>query len=270
MRTPSLVFALLVTVLCAACEAELSSGLAEEQADEIVLALDAAGIGAKKAREPGGSSQTRYRVTVEREELTGALAVLHEAGLPRAHEPGFAELFGEPGLVPSASEERARYASAVAGELARSLESMDGVWRARVHVATPEASGPLDDGPGHARASVLITHRAGAAVDEAAARRLVAGAVDGLSPDDVAVVLSRAPSPTRPEPTLAQVGPFSVSRGSAPALKAAFAGAFALNLILAAALVWSRRRAPSRQEDGRGEGAERSTDTRRAADTNEG
>jgi type III secretion system YscJ/HrcJ family lipoprotein len=259
---PSLVFALLVPILCAACEAELSSGLAEDQADEIVLALDAAGIGARKAREAGGSNDARYRVTVGSEELTGALAVLHEAGLPRHHEPGFAELFGEPGLVPSVAEERARYASAVAGELARSLESMDGVGRARVHVATPEATGALDDAPPRARASVLISHPAGSSVDEAAVRRLVAGAVDGLAPEDVAVVLSRAPSPTRREPRLAQVGPFAVSRGSAPALKAALAVAFALNLMLAAALVWSRRRAWRNEDHGapaRG----------RTADTNE-
>ena len=243
---PSLVVALLIPALCAGCEAELSSGLGESQADEIVLALDAAGIGAKKARERGSSNVATYRVTVEQEELTGALAVLHEAGLPRQREPGFAELFGEPGLVPSAAEERARYASAVAGELARSLESMDGVWRARVHVATPESNGPLDDAPAHARASVLITHTAGTSVDEAAVQRLVSGAVDGLAPADVAVVLSRAPSPARHEPQLAHVGPFAVSRGSALALKAAFAATFALNLILAAALVWSRRRPSSR------------------------
>ena len=243
MPLPSrLLAAVTALVATTGCEAELYRGLDETQADEIVLALDAAGIGAERAREDG-ADQSGYRVIVARDDVAAALGVLRDQDLPSERAPGFEELFGDPGLVPSAAEERARLSSAVRGELARSLESMTGVTRARVHVALPYPSGRLLDAEAaRARASVLIEHRPGARVDEAAVRALVAGAVQELAPDDVAVVRSEATAPPSRAPQLSRVGPFAVSRGSDDALTAVLAATFALNLILALALILSRRR----------------------------
>lgn len=242
MRRTVACLSLALTLTVAGCQAELANGLAEREADEVVLALDAAGIGARKVHDDtlGDSS---YRVEVADGDLVSAMSVLRERGLPRQPAPGLEALFGSGGLVPSASEERARLAAAMSGELSRSLEAIEGVVAARVHVAPPQpGTRALDDAPGSARASVLLTVRAGALVDADSARALVAGAVPGLAREDVAVVLDeRAPPDTQP-PRLARVGPFAVSRGTAGALKGVLGGSFALNLILAGALVISRRR----------------------------
>ncbi len=224
----------------AGCTSELSSDLDEAQADEIVLALDESGIGAEKER---SSTDGHFRVIVTREDLAPALAVLREHDLPREEPPGLDSLFAERGLVPSAVEEHARQTAATAGELARSIESLDGVARARVHLAIPEPAGHLlDEAPARASASVLIELRPHARVDERAIRGLVAGAVTGLSAEDVAVVRTEARPSRRRERHLVTIGPITVTRGSAGALKALLAGSFALNLVLAALVVVVRRR----------------------------
>lgn len=238
----------LLVVCLLGCQAELSADLDEAQADAIVLALDEAGIGAERERTDPGRDPARYRVLVARADVPGALAVLRDHELPRERGPGWASLFEGSSLVPSPHQERAREAAAVGGELARSIEGMQGVVRARAHVALPGPTArPLDAEAAAARASVLVTVRPGARADEAAIRALVAGAVDGLAAEDVAVVVAEAPAPARREPNLAWVGPIAVSRGTATALKAILGGSLALNVILAVALVLSRRRTARRE-----------------------
>lgn len=224
------------------CRAELASDLDEAQAAAVVLALDEAGIGA--AKEPGsGADQGRFRVSVAQADVPAGLAVLRDRDLPREPAPGLAELFAERGLVPSPSEERARHAAAMAGELARSLESFEGVARARLHLALPDSGGRLlDAAAARPSASVLLVHRPGTQVDDAAVRALVAGAVPELAEEDVAVVRTELSSPPPRDPDLVHLGPIAVTRSSATTLKAVLAASFASNLILVAALVLSRAR----------------------------
>ncbi len=251
MRRVSLgVVALAALGSLGACSASLEAGLSEEQANRVVVALDGQGIGATKEREEGQSDEPRFRVQVAPDDVARALGVLRAQGLPQAAEPGLQETFGQGGLVPTATEERARYTAALGGELARSIEAIDGVLDARVHIALPEPHDfALDEAPAHARASVLIRYRAGARpYDERTVKALVAGAVQGMQPEDVAVVGVAAPRAAPPgEAALVHVGPISVTRGTAPALKLVLGVAFALHIVLALALVGlalRRRRQP--------------------------
>ena len=66
-----------------------------------------------------------------------AQRLLSERELPRPRPPGFGEVFGKGSLVPTPTEEHALYLHALAGELARSLEAIDGVVGARVHLGLP-------------------------------------------------------------------------------------------------------------------------------------
>ena len=240
---------LLLFALALGCRAELASGLAEGSADEVVLALDEAGIGAEKVRDDR-AGEVRFAIRVAEAELVPAMAALRERGLPRAPAAGMESLLDEGGLIPSAGHERARLAAAAASELARSLEEMAGVERARVHLALPDpGTRLLDDAPTGPRASVLLSGEADASVDEAV-RSLVAGAVLDLATDDITVVHSGIrPHPAR-DPVLAQVGPIAVSRGSAGLLKAILAAGLGLNVLLAGALVWSRRRVSKAAPEG--------------------
>jgi type III secretion protein J len=240
--------ALLLTllVLLAGCEAELAAGLPDEQASALVVALDEAGIASGRSLD-GASEPPRYRVTVAPDDVADALAVMRAEGLPRDEPPGLAETFSEGSLVPTPTEERARLAAALSGELARSIEEIDGVLVARVHLALPEpVTLALDAPPAEPRASVLIRYRGEVApYDEGAVRRLVAGAIEHLTEANVAIVGVRsAPRPAL-ERRLAQIGPIAVTRGSATALKLVLGGSFTLNVLVALALVAVLRRRPA-------------------------
>src|SRR5690349_10882542 len=155
MRT-HLVFVSLIALLTSACDARLASSLTEAQANELVAALDSHGIGAEKSASSGSGQEAAFDVAVQRGELAEALTVLEARGLPRREEPGIAETYREPALVPTPTEERARYLSALSGEIAQSLERVEGVVDARVHVAVPDTSNvPLDVAAPTPRASVL-------------------------------------------------------------------------------------------------------------------
>lgn len=188
--------------LCACTGEEVVHGVDEQQANEVVVALGERGIAAEKRREDGADGG--FTVAVAARAAGEAQRVLVERELPRPRPPGFAEVFGKGSLVPTATEERALYLHALAGELARSVEAIDGVLAARVHlaVAAPEPFRAVAAPP--SRAAVLVKTRPGARlrVEPLAPgiQALVAGSVPGLEPGAVAVVVAEGGSPARPAP----------------------------------------------------------------------
>ena len=230
-------------LLVAGCNASVRSRLSEAQANQIVVALDAASIAAHKVSGPNAEAHS-YRVEVAAGELNAALRVLQQQDLPAPETPG-AEIMLEPrGLIATPEEERARLTAATAAELARSLEGIDGVLSARVHLVLPSASRPLDAAPAPPQAAVLVVHRAGtSSVDARAVRTLVAAAVSGLDPNAVTVVQTqRSAKGAAGAASTVRVGPFSVRRESAPLLKGVLCVALLLNLAMAVALIWTLRR----------------------------
>lgn len=238
-------FALLVSAslaLCACAEVAVVQNVSESEANRVVATLDQAGIAARKEADEGSSSSgTTFRVTVGADEVPRAVAVLNAHALPRHEEPGFQETYGQPSLVQTASEERARAAQAIAGELARTIESIDGVLDARVHIALADTRElPLEGTPPpRSSASVLVRYiGARPPYDEESLRRLVAGAAPGLRSEDVTIVgLSRPLPPIASQARLTWVGPIAVARGSAGTLKLVLVALITLNIALAAALV---------------------------------
>ncbi len=222
------------------CGAEVATRLTEEQANRVVVVLAESGIAADKIRETGGGPEARYRIEVDMGSLGRALSVLREDGTPGEREPGWERILERPGLVPTAGEEQARLAAAMSGELARSIEAVDGVVDARVHLSLPGGRNTdLDRSPNPSRASVLVRYRSTAPpVGEDDVRRLVAGAVPGLAQEQVAVVMVRS-APVRGGPArLVRIGPVAVSEESAIALKLLLGGLLSLVAILSATLIW--------------------------------
>lgn len=195
--------AALALALSGCAREELLHGLDERQANEVLVALDEGGVAAWKAREDGADE--RWRVDVDRGDGARAQRLLAARELPRARPPGVAEVFGKGSMVPTPTEEHALLLHALAGELARSVEAVDGVVAARVHVGLREPD-PLRPADGRSpRASVLVKCRASACPGvralEPGLRALIAGAVDGLEPSAVALVIAEAPeSPPRAAP----------------------------------------------------------------------
>jgi type III secretion protein J len=235
----------LFTLGALGCDARLASDLSEHQANEVIVALHASGIAAQKEVVAGTRGEARYAVEVPNGEVGRALALLGAADLPRHDEGGIDEAFAEGGLVPTATEERARLLSALGGELARTIERIDGVVDARVHVALPPARETLlDESPPAPRASVLVKHRLDhAAPDVEAIRAIVAGAVHDLDATSVAVLVIAAEAPPV-APALSHVGPITVARRSASLLKGVLVASLGLHVLLASLLVVLLRRYP--------------------------
>jgi len=224
------------------CSVPVANDLDEDDANRIVLALDRANIDSSKEVDP--QAEGKERVVVARDDVARALAAMREEELPRPSPKGVLDSLDKGALVPSQTAEHAQYVAGVAGDLERTLESVDGVLGARVHLNLPE-NDPLRDQPApKASASVLIEHRGAApplAVE--AVQKLVAGGVAGLAPADVSVVMVARPSaPMRGEAQLAHVGPIAVARGSARMLQATLGALVLLVALLAlgALLLWVR------------------------------
>jgi type III secretion protein J len=235
-------------MLVAGCNASVRSQLSEAQANQLIVALDAAAIAAHKVEGPNAEADG-YRVEVAAGELNAALRVLQQQGLPAPEPPGIEAMLEPTGLVATPEEERARLSSVTAAELARSLERIDGVVSARVHLVLPGTLRALDTPAAPPRAAVLIVRRAGAPpIVEHDARKLVSAAVSGLDPQAVTIVQTQAARVEASHASTVRVGPFSVRRESAGLLRGTLALALLLNLAMGVALIWTVRRKRARFE----------------------
>ena len=241
---------LLVAVVgaTAACSTNILHGIDERAANDATAALERAGIGAEKLPDEGASSgsSASYTVRVAHGDGTRAVDLLAALGLPRDKRRGFAETYGQPSLIPTPSEERARYLDATAGEIERTLETVDGVVSARVHLVLEETD-PLavDAKPkSAARAAVLLKARPGAAPIAAAdVQKLVAGSVAGLDATAVSVVVTSAADPSEATAAaLAPLGPLRLSPGTRPLLVGAVIAVLLVLALLATLLLVTARR----------------------------
>jgi type III secretion protein J len=234
----------IAAALCAGCSVDILHDIPESQANEVVAVLQREGVQADKERTTEGSSAS-YTVSVRRGDAPRAWRILRQKHLPRPKEQGLGEVFGNLGLIPTATQEHALLRHALAGEIARTLNSIDGVRQARVHVVLPDRD-PLAP-PGavrpEPRAAVLLKVDSTLDLPEDDVRRLVAGSVEGLSPKAVNVVFSRTNPAESSDGAAALVtlGPFHVAAESRPKLTAALVGAIVLLLALALAVLFLLR-----------------------------
>ena len=182
----------------AGCSARVQHGLDERQANEIQTVLMERGFRAHKVVEDG--RPPTWAVEVEPSDAADAVRVLAELGLPRSRPAGIRELL-KPGLVPDPVEQHALLLEAQSGELARTLEAVDGVLSARVHLVRPAATRAGVPGA-PTKAAVYLRARPAAALHLRAMqeelRALVAGSVEGLEPGAVTLVVSEVVSAVPP------------------------------------------------------------------------
>lgn len=117
---------------------------------------------------------------------------LAKEGLPASSVVGY-ELFDKNNLGMTDFVQKLNYRRALEGELARTIEQIDGVEKARVHIVIPEKSLFLEDQK-PTTASVTLKLNQGKALTEnyiQAIVHLVSSSVEGLSPENVTVVDTR-------------------------------------------------------------------------------
>lgn len=215
-------------LVLSACHADVHHDLDERAANDVVVALGEYGVVAEKVR--GGDGWT---IRVRSTQQADALRVLAGLGLPRVVPPELPESGG--GLVPSDNEERARRAAQAEQRLAATLSALDGVRDADVHVTLPVVRDRLGgrETVVEARASVVLVHRADQQPPgDDVVRAIATGAVEGLAPDQVAVIRSSVEVPPPRATALEAWGPFVVASSSRVLLQRIFvAGSLLLGLL---------------------------------------
>lgn len=194
--------AVLLLTQVACLKSELGTGLTEAEAQEILVVLKNHGLNGSRTFVAKGKDQGSWTVHVSggNHNLVLAWRILQENGLPRQRVKGLDEVFSASGLIPTASEEKAKLLVGLTGEITRTLKSIEGVVDARVHVVLPDNSPLLDRSQwAQTTASVLLKHKGNQPpVSEADVKSLVAKGVQGLAPEQVAVVYKVVPEMQEP------------------------------------------------------------------------
>lgn len=189
--------ALFASLLFTSCAGELDivHGMTELEANEVLVVLDTQGIDAKKIKEEG--RVVTWAVVVPEDDSENALRILVRNKLPKERSQGLAEVYpaGSGGLIPTKSEEKAKFLMAVQGEIERKLKTLPSVVQAHVSVVIPEKDvvRDVEEKPIPATASVAVVYNlqenGEAPIGEQEVRTLVAAAVEDLRPENVQVVL---------------------------------------------------------------------------------
>lgn len=161
---------------------DLFRGLADGDKAAVADALTSAGVNYAIDRDTG-------TLTVSDADFYRAKMLLAQAGLPKSAPDGEALISSLPmGASRAVEGERLRGAREL--DLARTIEQIDAVAAARVHLAVQEPSVFVRDASKSA-ASVMLQLRPGARLSDnqvKAITHLVGSSVPGLSPDDVSIV----------------------------------------------------------------------------------
>lgn len=160
----------------------LFSGLSDIDKGSVTQALEQAKITARIDEGTGA-------LTVNEDDYSRARILLAGQGLPKGAPGGYQILDNLPMGVSRAVEgERLRQARET--ELARSIQEIDAVAEARVHLATPEASVFVRDNAAPS-ASVIVKLQPGRSLGDAQVSsivNLVASSVPGMKPEGVTIV----------------------------------------------------------------------------------
>jgi flagellar M-ring protein FliF len=151
---------------------------------------DAEALGAKLAAKniQYQISSDGKSVSVPSDQIDSSRMDLASDGMPHSGRMGF-ELFDKVNWGQTEFDEKVNYQRALEGELERSIQTLNDVESVRVHLVLPTDSVFIDR-ERKAKASVILKLKSGRISDQTQTgiARLVAGAVDGLSPDDVTVI----------------------------------------------------------------------------------
>ncbi len=174
--------ALIWMVLHQGPQRDLFSGLGDADKAGVVSALDTAGI-------KYSIDNTTGTLTVPEDSYYRAKMLLAQQGLPKSAPDGDSLITNLP-MGASRAVEGARLQQAKEMDLARTIEAIDAVQSAKVHVADDQPSVFLRD-DAKPQASVMLTLRSGQTLSAGQVQaivHLVASSVGGMSPDDVSVV----------------------------------------------------------------------------------
>ena len=176
-------FALVYTLVNAPSYRPVVTGVTEADQQAVFEALK---LGEFKPVIDAGSGQ----ITVPTNRYHEARIYLASKGLPKTAATGLDSLKDQSAMTTSQFMEQVRYNSAMEQELARSIQQIDSIQTARVHLATTKPSVFVRDRT-PPKASIVVTPQAGRSVSPMQVQaivHLVASSIPMLTPANVSVV----------------------------------------------------------------------------------
>ena len=157
--------------------------LSDQSGGEVIAALEQMNIGYRL-------SDVNGAIEVRADHLYSARFQLAARGLPKPDAQGYERAESGPTFGLSQFQEQLRYQHALETELVRSIQTLDAVAAARVHLALPKVSPFLRDPP-PVTAAVLVQFKPQQSLTNeqvAAIQHMVAASVPRLKPADVSVL----------------------------------------------------------------------------------
>lgn len=175
------------------CKTDLYSGLAEQDANNMLAIMLNQGITAEKIVD---KKTNTYTLSVDKSSIPAAVKLLQEHGYPKEKVFSVNEMFQKDGLISSPTEERARFIFALSQSVQETLTQIDGVLVARVHVVLPETSASGQQLK-PSSASVFIKYHPAYDLEsmKSEIKLIVEKSIEGLSYDKVSVVMVPAQLP---------------------------------------------------------------------------
>lgn len=183
------IFAMMGLLFLCGCKEVLFSNLHENEVNQMVAILDAAGMSSSRRSNSDGN----YDLLVEASHVGVASLLLQGEGLPRPKFTSLGEVFADDGIVDTPFQERARFVHALNQELSATISTIMGVREARVHVVLPEVR-QFDRTDRVGSAAIAIFYESGFNASDTVPtiKNLVAHSVPDLTYERVAVSLFEA------------------------------------------------------------------------------
>lgn len=164
----------------------LYTGLETKDAGDVTAKLKEAGVPYEVQEGKDGAT-----ILVPKQKVHDARLDLATQGLPRGHK-GF-ELFDDSKLGVTEFQNKVNYLQALQGELTRTIEQIEAIEKARVHIVLPEDSlYKKNEKP--ATASIMLRLRPEKKLSKKEIRgitNLVAHSIQGLTPENITIVNDR-------------------------------------------------------------------------------
>ncbi|ECF6064903.1 type III secretion system inner membrane ring lipoprotein PrgK [Salmonella enterica subsp. diarizonae] len=179
---------LLVVTLAGCKDKDLLKGLDQEQANEVIAVLQMHNIEANKI----DSGKLGYGITVAEPDFTAAVYWIKTYQLPPRPRVEIAQMFPADSLVSSPRAEKARLYSAIEQRLEQSLQTMEGVLSARVHISYDIDAGENGRPPKPVHLSALAVYERGSPLAHQISdiKRFLKNSFSDVDYDNISVVLS--------------------------------------------------------------------------------
>lgn len=190
--------AMMIAMLSACKDEALLKNLNQVQANEVIATLLRNNIAAEKM----DHGKSGYSITIDKVDLPAAVDLLKTYQLPSPPRMEIARMFPGDSLVSSPRAEKARLYSAIEQRLEQSLQVLEGVANASVHVSYDIDAGENGRSPRPVHLSALVSYEpeSDPALLISDVKRFLKNSFAEVAYDHISVVLSRRPTPQHSPP----------------------------------------------------------------------